>query len=148
MKQIPHANGRDQRKILDRPRARRDAAKMLGVAIGIRYRRFLETADDQDANALATAELAQCLYENIEFIEWALKHIGGLNPRPPEELRRITPAANDQGRALPKMPTALALDPQPELAGDTVPSKCTCPPLEHGIIGRDRHMTSCPLFQS
>lgn len=142
MKQLPHANGRDQRKLLDRPRARRDAAKMLGVALGIRYRRFLETADDQDANARATAELAQCMYENIEFIMWALKHIGGLNPPAPEELRRITPAANDGG-SLPKMPSALALDQQP--AALDLP--CTCPPLEHGIIGRDRHMTSCPKFK-
>lgn len=158
--EIPHANGTNQRKTLDRPRARRDAAKMLGVAIGIRYRRFLETSGDQDANALATAELAQCLYENIEFIEWALKHIGGLNPRPPEELRRISPAANSN--SLPKMPSALALDAAKAEAfadlamertgGEGVKSAaldlpCTCPPLEHGIIGRDRHMTSCPLYR-
>lgn len=145
MKDIPHANGKDRRGILERPRARRDAAKMLGVALAVRYRKFLETADDQDENARATAELAQCMYENVEFVIWALKHIGGLNPPPPEELRRISPAANQNRAPLPEMPTALALDALGQDIADL--GECTCPPLEHGIIGRDRHMTSCPKFK-
>ena len=40
---------KDERQRLDRPRARRDAAKMLGVALSTRYRRFLESAGDEDA---------------------------------------------------------------------------------------------------
>jgi hypothetical protein len=99
-------NGRKpQPVVLDKPRARRDAAKMLGIALQTRYRRFLETADDPDTNAMATADLAQCMYENVEFVIWALKSVGGLNPQPPEELRRVTPPqtspANDPRFAKP-----------------------------------------------
>lgn len=120
------------RQRLDKPRARRDAAKMLGIALSTRYRRFLESAGDEDATVVATADLAQCMYENVEFIIWALKHVGGLNPPPPEELRKIT------------APGLTAVPPKPEPKSLDLP--CTCPPLEHGILFRDRHMTSCPKY--
>jgi hypothetical protein len=44
------------------------------------------------------------MYENIEFVIWALKHLGGMNPPPPEQLRKITApnsAANDPRFAKP-----------------------------------------------
>lgn len=117
---------------LDKPRARRDAAKMLGIALSSRYRRFLESAGDEDETVIATGDLAQCMYENLEFIIWALKHVGGLNPSPPEELRRISPL-QDRTPANDAPPKPLDLP-------------CTCPPLEHGLLFRDKHMTSCPKF--
>lgn len=120
------------RQRLDKPRARRDAAMMLGIALSTRYRRFLESSGDEDATVVATADLAQCMYENVEFIIWTLKHVGGLNPSPPEELRKIT------------APGLTAVPPKPESKPLDLP--CTCPPLEHGILFRDRHMTSCPKY--
>lgn len=126
------------RPMLDKPRSRRDAAKVLGVALQTRYRKLLD-ATGEDEIVIATADLAQCMYENVEFVIWALKHHGGMNPPPPEQLRRITPMktpANDDPR--------FAKPPEFKLAEK--PDECTCPPLEAGIIGRDRHMTSCPKF--
>lgn len=125
---------------LDKPRSRRNAAKTLGIALQTRYRKLLE-ATGEDAIVVATADLAQCMYENVEFVIWALKAQGGMNPPPPEELRKITPPqpANDDPRF--RKPPALEIDPPAP-----IPARCTCPPLEHGIIGRDRHMTSCPSF--
>lgn len=117
------------RPTLDKPRSRRDAAKVLAVALQTRYRRLLEAAGE-DETVVATADLAQCMYENIEFVIWALKSQGGMNPPPPEELRKITPIktpANDE-----KLPV--------------IDLPCTCPPLEAGLLFRDRHMTSCPKF--
>lgn len=142
---IGNANGRKPKpEVLDKPRARRDAAKMLALALQTRYRRFLESAGDEDATVIATGDLAQCMYENVEFVIWALKSIGGMNPPPPEQLRKVTPAkfrpANDDPR--------FAKPPEFELKEETpLDLPCTCPPLEHGIIGRDRHMTSCPKYK-
>lgn len=125
---------------IDKPRARKAAANVLGTALQVRYRHFLATSDDMDANARATAELAQAMYENIEFIIWALGTVGGRQMPPPEALRPITPrpAAND-------MP-AFARPPVPVLAPEPVALECVCPPLEPGIIG-SKHMTSCPLYK-
>ncbi len=81
----------------------RDAAKVLAIALQTRYRRLLE-ATGEDNIVVATSDLAQCMYENIEFVIWALKSQGGLNPPPPEKLRPITPTkqpANDQRFATP-----------------------------------------------
>lgn len=151
------------RPTLNKPRARRDAAKVLAVALQTRYRRFLDSAGDENATVIATADLAQCMYENVEFILWALKHVGGMNPPPPEELRRpsapqMLPPANDDPR-FAKPPELKLEDPESLIdcgpgSGNTPEDQrndfsnlpCTCPPLEHNIIGRDRHMTSCPKF--
>jgi hypothetical protein len=131
---------------LDRPRARRDAAKMLGVALQTRYRKLL-SATGEDETVVATADLAQCMYENIEFVIWALKHLGGMSPAPPEQLRKITPPpqqpANDPRFAKPPE-FVLEDDTKPGIDLSALP--CSCPPLEAGIIGRDRHMTNCPKF--
>jgi hypothetical protein len=143
MNQAP-MNGTHKPEILARPRVRREAAKKLAIALQTRYRRFLESAGDEDATVIATGDLAQCMYENIEFILWTLKTVGGMNPPPPHELRRISSPrplpANDPRFAIPDVVPVLEKDFQAE----DLP--CTCPPLEAGIIGRDRHMTSCPKF--
>lgn len=116
------------RPTLDKPRSRRDAAKVLGIALQARYRRLLEASGD-DETVVATADLAQAMYENIEFVIWALKTQGGMHPPPPEILRPIS------------APTMIA--PKFEKLLDL---PCNCLPLEHGIIGHDRHMTSCPKY--
>lgn len=132
------------REVLSKPRARQEAARVLGIALQTRYRKFLDSASDDDATVVATADLAQCMYENVEFIIWALKSQGGMNPPPPEALTKISADATKVA--------VLAGDPRfqkpPEPVLDNpVPDECTCPPLEHGIIGRERHMTSCPKFK-
>lgn len=132
---IGNANGRP---VIDKVRARKDAAKVLAVNLQARYRVFLETANDQEANTLATGALAQCMYENIEFVIWALKNVAGMNPPPPEKLHKITPAPDPR---FTKPPELVIEEEKP------LELPCTCPPLEHGIIGRDRHMTSCPKFK-
>lgn len=123
-------------KRLDKPRARRDAAKVLALALSARYRKLLQ-ATGEDETVIASADLAQAMYENIEFIIWGLKSLGGMNPPPPEELHRIT-AANSPDPRFAKPPTLELPEP--------LDLPCICPPLEAGIIGRDRHMTSCPKF--
>lgn len=134
------------RPTLDKPRARREAAKRLGIALQTRYRKLL-SATGEDETVIATADLAQCMYENIEFVIWSLKSIGGMHPPPPEELRTITTRppmpANDPRFQKPPVPIAFTLSDRIKALCDL---PCTCPPLEAGIIGRDRHMTSCPKF--
>jgi hypothetical protein len=128
---------------LDKPRSRRDAAKMLGIALQTRYRKLLE-ATGEDEIVVATADLAQCMYENVEFVVWALKSLGGMHPPPPEELRKISPmkvAANDDPRFAKPPPVEFQGSGHSLDLGD-----CTCPPIEPGIIGGDRHMTSCPKY--
>lgn len=121
-------------------RNRKEASKRLGIAIHQRYEKLI-LATNEDEITVATVDLAQVMYENVEFVIWALKKHGGLNPPPPEEIKRITPMkpTND----LPKMPSVLAGDLQPAVGV----VECTCPVLEHGIIGRDKHMTSCPQYE-
>lgn len=136
-------NGTHKPEILARPRARREAAKMLAIAIQTRYRKLLE-ATGEDEIVVATADLAQVMYENVEFTIWALKSVGGMNPPPPEVLKPISkhhvapaPPANDDPRFK---------KPPPVILENPVEDVCTCPPLEAGIIGRDRHMVSCPKY--
>jgi hypothetical protein len=89
-----------------------------------------QTENDEDKIVIATANLAQVMYENVEFAIWALKTVAGMSPPPPEALKPISqsyaaPPAND-----PRFVKPPPLEIEPELAGDTLPSKCTCPPLE------------------
>jgi hypothetical protein len=128
-----------QQPVLTRPAARREAAKVLGIALQTRYRKFLESSGDENATVVATADLAQCMYENVEFIIWALKSVGGLNPPPPHALTKVSASAaalNDKMFAKP---------PEPVLA-EPVADVCTCPPMDKELIGANRHMTSCPKF--
>lgn len=118
---------------------RKEASKRLAIAIQKRYEKLV-TAVGEDALVIATTDLAQCMYENVEFIIWSLKKQGGLNPPAPEKFNRISshgprPPANDT------LPDISALVDEP------VSLECTCPPLEAGIIGRDRHMTACPKYE-
>lgn len=100
---------------------RKAAAAHLGIAIHQRYENLV-TASGDDEIVAATVELAQVMYENVEFVIWALKKTGGLNPAPPEEIKRV------------------------RVTRPVVKEQCTCPVLEEGIIGRDKHMTACPLY--
>jgi hypothetical protein len=142
MRDIAPSTGRPT---LDRPRARRDAAKALAVALQTRYRKLL-AATGEDEIVVATADLAQCMYENVEFAIWALKHVGGMNPPPPEELRKITPPrpANDDPRFRKPPEVVLEEDAKPGIDLATLP--CTCETLEHGIIARGKHATNCPKY--
>jgi hypothetical protein len=127
-------NGTHKREIIERPRARRNAAKVLALTLQNRLRALYDaqTENDEDKIVMATANLAQVMYENVEFAIWALKTVAGMSPPPPEALKPISqshvPPAND-----PKPMPVLDLP-------------CTCPPLEHGILFRERHMTSCPKY--
>lgn len=131
---------------LEKPRARKEAAKMLGIALQNRLRRLYEAQQENDPDKItvASCDLAQCMNENLEFVIWALKHLGGLNPPPPQSLRTISKPTDEQPgqpNHFYRKPPAPVLQPEVEL-----PNVCTCPPLEHGIIGRERHMVSCPKF--
>lgn len=127
---------------MSRPQDRKEASKRLGIAIHQRYENLVG-AVGEDAIAVATVDLAQVMYENVEFIIWALKKQGGLNPPPPEEVRRVDITRPSPANDLPALPAELTgIAP----AAPAVAEKCTCPVLEHGIIGHDKHATSCPLF--
>lgn len=126
-------------------RQRKAAAKMLGIAIHQRYENLVN-ATGEDAITIATVDMAQVMYDNAEFIIWALKTLGGLNPPLPDRINPIPlnrPKPPEPANDLPVLPAALIGEQQlpPELA------KCTCEVLEAGIIGRDKHMASCPQFE-
>lgn len=120
-------------------RNRKEAAKRLGIAIHQRYEKLV-TAVGEDEITVATVDLAQVMYENVEFVIWALKKMGGLNPAPPEEIKRVSLTRPTPANDLPTLPPVLTG------AAPVVEEKCTCPVLEHGIIGRDKHMTACPQY--
>lgn len=137
-------------------RDRKIASKNLGIALQSKYRAMLE-ASTNDEIQFAAIDLGNCFNENIEFIFWVLKEYGGVTQmpyQPPKKPVAVPAPAND----LPAMPDVLKMtvpvtDPMAEAAQalkdehalDT--AACTCPVLEHGIIGRDKHMTSCPKFK-
>jgi hypothetical protein len=123
-------------------RARKEAAKQLGVALQAKFRTMNEATTNAEVE-IAAIDLGNCFNENIEFICWALKEYGGVKQMPflapdrPKPMKDLQPPAND----LPDMPDILKM---------TVPApvaECTCPVLEAGIIGRDKHMTSCPRYE-
>jgi len=117
-------------------RERKAAAKNLGIALQAAYRKLIE-ANGQEEIETAAVNLGGIFNTNIEFVIWTLKEYGGVKQLPFERLHAKKPmpvAAND--RPLPVTPAVLLAD---------TPA-CTCPPLEAGIIGRDRHMTACPQF--
>ena len=58
---------RTGRAIITKPRARRDAAKTLGIALQTRYRKFLESSGDEDATVVATADLAQAFFQLTDY---------------------------------------------------------------------------------
>jgi len=123
-------------------RARKEAAKKIGVALQAKFRTMNEATTNAEVE-IAAIDLGNYFNENIEFICWALKEYGGVKQMPflapdrPKPMKDLQPPAND----LPDMPDILKM---------TVPApvaECTCPVLEAGIIGRDKHMTSCPRYE-
>jgi hypothetical protein len=148
----------DAPKPLPAGRARKVASKNLGIALQAAYRRMIE-ADGNDAIQAAAIELGQVFNTNIEFIVWVLKEFGGVQQMPAERRfasRPLPVASNDrpamtivppekvnEENKLPVLDSMLTGKP-PEAV---IPKGCTCPPLEPGIIGRDRHMTSCPEYR-
>lgn len=66
-------------------RQRKEAAKVLGLAIQARYRKLLDASGENEIT-VATVDLATALYENVEFIIWILKSEGGMKPLPPEKI--------------------------------------------------------------
>lgn len=124
-------------------RKRKAAAKMLGIAIHQRYENLVNATGENEIT-VATVDMATTMYDNVEFIVWVLKTFGGLNPPPPETVKPINvsrPAPPAPANDLPILP--------PVLTGniEIYELHCTCPPLEAGIIGRDRHMTACPKYE-
>lgn len=157
-------------KPLPAGRARKVASRNLGIALQVAYRKMIE-AEGNDAIQFAAIELGQVFNTNIEFVIWVLKEYGGVNQMPAERMhgrRSVFTPSNDaappaltivppenvnEENKLPVLDAAIFGDDaapakkkrrKPE---DVIPKGCTCPPLEAGIIGRDRHMTSCPEYR-
>lgn len=120
-------------KPLPRLRKLKHASAALGIAFHKLYERLVDAPDENEA-VVVTVEMATLFNDNLEFIIWALKKQGGLEPPNPEEIRR-----ERRPGILPVLPPMMSGTPANDL-------KCTCEVLEHGIIGRDKHMTSCPKF--
>jgi hypothetical protein len=154
-------------KPLPAGRARKVASKNLGIALQTAYRRLIE-ANGSDDVQVAAIELGQVFNTNIEFIIWVLKEFGGTNQMPPERKFAVNipaPLATKDKPALSIVPPANVNEENKLpvlgelLTGETpkkrsrkkpeevIPKGCTCPPLEAGIIGRDKHMTSCPEYR-
>lgn len=70
-------------------RARKEAAKRLGLELGKRYERLVTAGNDQDEIMIAAVDLGQCFNDNIEFILWVLKTFGGLTPPLPEPAKKL-----------------------------------------------------------
>ena len=85
-------------------RARKEAAKRLGIALQMQYRLLLEARTD-DEIAAAAVELGNTFNKNIEFTINVLKSFGGLDVTF-EPMTR--PAANDAAPKLPQTPAIFA----------------------------------------
>lgn len=62
-------------------RARKEAAKRLGIALTADHRRLLEATSPEEINQAAIT-LGQNFNDNIEFICWVLKEFGGVQQMP------------------------------------------------------------------
>lgn len=62
-------------------RDRKEAAKRLGLALGVDYHRLLEASGEEEISD-AAIKLGQTVNDNIEFICWCLKEFGGLQQMP------------------------------------------------------------------
>lgn len=122
-------------------KARKEASKRLGLKLMRDYRGLVEAAGTEDIQA-AAIELGNTFNSNVEFIINVLKAYGGMEVKfePLTTAKVPNIPANDE----PTLPDISTLTGENVLA---LPTACSCPPLEAGIIGRDRHMTSCPQFQ-
>lgn len=117
-------------------KARKEASKRLGLKLMSDYRNLAMASGEQEI-AAASIILGSTFNENIEFIINVLKAYGGMEVH-----------FEPMTRPSPSLPPKPAND-LPDISALTKPGiyACTCPPLEAGIIGRDRHMTSCPQFE-
>lgn len=75
-------------------RARREAAKRLGLILQAKYRALVE-ASGEDAIQNAAIELGGIFNTNIEFVINVLKDYGGLAAKFEPMTRLSLPAAND-----------------------------------------------------
>lgn len=116
-------------------KARKEAAKRLGLALMRDYRALVE-ARDQEEIVNASIALGNTFNQNIEFIVNVLKHYGGMEVKFEPLTTRSHTLPNVPANDEPTLPDISAL---------TRLDACTCPPLEAGIIGY-KHMTSCPQF--
>lgn len=119
-------------------KARKEAAKRLGLKLHRDYRGLVEATGTDEIQA-AAIELGNTFNSNVEFIINVLKHYGGMEVKFEPLTRRV-----------PNVPANDAPNPLPDISALTQPApvalgKCTCPPLEAGIIGY-KHMASCPEF--
>lgn len=62
-------------------RDRKEAARNLGIALTVDYRRMLEATGQEEITAAAIV-LGQHFNDNIEFICWVLKEYGGVDQMP------------------------------------------------------------------
>lgn len=121
-------------------KARKYASARLGLKLLKDYKALVEASGTDEIQA-AAIELGNTFNSNVEFIINVLKAYGGLETKfePLTTPKAPNIPANDE----PTLPDISTLTGANVLA---MPTACTCPPLEAGIIGRDRHMTSCPQF--
>lgn len=84
-------------------RDRKEAAKRLGIALFVRYRKLIEAGSPEEINQ-AAMDLGACFNENIEFVIWVLKEFGGAEQMP---FARPTPPLNGHGQTLPRTPALL-----------------------------------------
>lgn len=80
-------------------RARREAAKRLGLALQAKYRALVE-ATGQDAVQMAAIDLGNLFNTNIEFVINVLRDYGGLDAKFEPMTKTAPQPAND----LPRMP--------------------------------------------
>lgn len=128
-------------------RNRKAASARLGIELDKRLGELRDARGEDEINTAAII-LGGVFNDNIEYIIFVLKKFGGIDVQPPAAPKR------PKHDPTPTMPTLPVLN-LPDVANDesdggaafleTLP--CTCPPLEHGIIGRDKHMNSCPKFR-
>jgi hypothetical protein len=117
-------------------KARKTAAKRLGLALQANYRALVEANGPEEIQAAAIV-LGDTFNTNIEFVINVLKAYGGMEVRF-EPLTTRLQALPEPANDLPDISALVAPPPLPI-------APCQCPPLEPGIIG-NRHMTSCPHF--
>lgn len=74
-------------------RKRKMAAARLGIEFEKRYER-LALASGKGEIAMRAVELGQLFNDNIEFVIWALKSQGGLNPPNPQTVSPVRQLIN------------------------------------------------------
>lgn len=70
-------------------RARKEAAKRLGIELDKRHTRLANAGADKTEVTIAAVDLGELFNDNIHFIIWVLKVFGGLEPPSPEPIKRI-----------------------------------------------------------